>query len=98
MPDINDRHQINARKKRLILHTEAKCSDNLAADIINQPSNCIRKRYKVQISADITFSAHNGTLDRLLKYYTPKTTVLQANLDIFTIFVNYANIYVNTIM
>ena len=37
-------------------------------------------------------------INRLLKYYTPKSGLLQANLDIFTIFVNYADFYVNTIM
>ena len=32
------------------------------------------------------------------EYYTPKTTKKQANLAIFTIFVNYADFYVNIIM
>lgn len=34
----------------------------------------------------------------LLEYYTPKTIIFQALLDIFTIFVNYADFYVNTVM
>ena len=32
------------------------------------------------------------------KYYTPKTLVFQAVLSIFTIFVNYADFYVNIVM
>ena len=32
------------------------------------------------------------------KYYTPKTLVFQGVLSIFTIFVNYADFYVNIVM
>ena len=34
----------------------------------------------------------------LHEYYTPKTLKIQAVLAIFTIFVNYADFYVNIIM
>ena len=34
----------------------------------------------------------------MYEYYTPKTTKKQAILAIFTIFVNYADFYVNIIM
>lgn len=34
----------------------------------------------------------------LHEYYTPKSTEFQDVLDIFPIFVDYADIYVNTIM
>ena len=32
------------------------------------------------------------------KYYTPKSPIFQAVLSIFTIFVNYADFYVNMVM
>ena len=38
------------------------------------------------------------TLSRMLKYYTPDLLIFQVNLVKFTIFVNYADFYVNAIM
>ena len=42
---------------------------------------------------------HNDTsLETMHRYYTPKPIDFQADLAIFTIFVNYADFYVNIIM
>jgi len=41
---------------------------------------------------------HKAQINRMHKYYNPKPPEFQANLSIFTIFVNNADFYVNAIM
>ena len=68
-------------------------------DISTTPPSPQKKKVNIKGVIECRQKVHKKTTQiKLHEYYTPKTIIIQGFLFKITIFVNYADFYVNTIM